>query len=204
MVARYCGVLLVLSGLSSVWAADQPRPLAAEEALAQLAFAFRIPIDVSPDGQRVAYTIQDFRRIEYAGERRFSLFGRTGAPAEAQGCDVWITDIARGRSKNLTGGLGTSWAPVWSPDGRTLGYYSDRGGRRELTRRPKHDTTPRTWRRNRRRLSIAREGRPGQTGRHAELLDGPLAGRSRTHRRGNRQRQAHRSGRATARLLDFS
>ncbi len=87
---------------------------------------------MSPDGQSVAYTLQDPRRRETTGQRRFLLFGRTGATVEAKGCDVWVTQIATGASKNLSGGQGTNWGPVWSPDGRALAFYSDRDGRARI------------------------------------------------------------------------
>jgi dipeptidyl aminopeptidase/acylaminoacyl peptidase len=123
---------LALAVMPAVASADPPRPLAVEDALAELKFANRIPIDVSPDGEWVAYTIQDPRRRESLGQERFGLFSRTGASVEAQAGDVWITRIATGETRNLTGGRGTSWGPVWSPDGRALAFYSDRGGEARL------------------------------------------------------------------------
>jgi dipeptidyl aminopeptidase/acylaminoacyl peptidase len=132
MVAGLCAIVLMLSGLSNASAPDPGMPLSVEDALAQLEFASRVPINVSPDGQIVAYTLSDPRRREPMIEHRMSQFSRTGATAEAQGCDVWITRIETGASKNLTGGRGTSWGPVWSPAGQALAFYSDRGGRARL------------------------------------------------------------------------
>jgi hypothetical protein len=123
---------LTLAIMPVVAWADPPRPLAVEAALAQLSFANRIPIDLSPDGGWVAYTIQDPRRRESAGQERYSMFSRTGVSLEAQACDVWITRIATGETRNLTGGRGSSWGPVWSPDGRALCFYSDRDGEAKL------------------------------------------------------------------------
>src|SRR5262249_20190169 len=74
---------LTLAVMSAVASADPPRPLAVEDALAQLAFANRIPIDVSPDGEWVAYTIQDPRRRGAAGHEPFSPVSRTRRPLEA-------------------------------------------------------------------------------------------------------------------------
>jgi dipeptidyl aminopeptidase/acylaminoacyl peptidase len=125
-------LLLGLLAIQPAASADPPRPLAVEDALAQLSFAYRIPIDVSPDGEWVAYTIQDPRRRESAGQERYSLFSRTGVSVEAQACDVWITRIATGETRNLTGGRGSSWGPVWSPNGRALAFYSDRDGEARL------------------------------------------------------------------------
>jgi dipeptidyl aminopeptidase/acylaminoacyl peptidase len=56
----------------------------------------------------------------------------TGAPVGVEACDVWIVDTVSGESKNLTDGQGTSWGSVWSPDGRSLAFFSDRDGRARL------------------------------------------------------------------------
>src|SRR5262249_1309314 len=45
---------------------------------------------------------------------------------------VWITDTKSGQTTNLTEGKGTSWSPVWSPDGNYLAFYSDRNGQANL------------------------------------------------------------------------
>ncbi len=132
MLVRFVVLLFLFTAEANAAAADQQRPLSVEDALGQLAFAPRVPIDVSADGQYVAYTLEDPRRRESAGERRFSLFSRTGASVEAQACDVWITRLASGESKNLTGGQGTNWGPVWSPSGRTQAFYSERSGPSQL------------------------------------------------------------------------
>jgi hypothetical protein len=66
--------------------ADHPKPLAIDDALAQLQFGLRIPIDISADGRWVAYTLEDSRRRERTGDRRFMNFSRTGAPVEAHPC----------------------------------------------------------------------------------------------------------------------
>ena len=88
----------------------------------------------SPDGRSLAY-------VSY----------RAGVP------DVFRASIFEGRSTNLTGGAGQSFAPSFSPDGKRVAYASSRSGNmeiwvanadgtgaRKLTSSPAADTAP-TW-----------------------------------------------------------
>ena len=123
------GMIALTTLLSrSAVAQQQLRPLEIDEALGTLALAGRMPVDLSPDGRYIAYTVADARRIQSPGDDRFKMFSRTGAFSEALGCDVWITDTRTGATTNLTRGRGTSSNPVWSPNGRLLAFYSDRSG----------------------------------------------------------------------------
>lgn len=98
------------------------------EALKVLEFAGRSPISMSADGEWVAYTIADNSKRKSYGEKRYQFYTPTGAFEEALGCDVWISNSRTHETRNLTEGKGTSWDPVWSPDGRDLAFYSDRSG----------------------------------------------------------------------------
>jgi dipeptidyl aminopeptidase/acylaminoacyl peptidase len=109
-------------------ATSQSASLKIEDALGTLAFAGRMPIALSPDGEWVAYTVEDDRKRESAQDERYRFYTRTGVFLEAVGCDVWLANTKTYESRNLTGGKGSSSSPVWSPDGKYLAFYSDRSG----------------------------------------------------------------------------
>lgn len=109
-------------------AAQTPLPLPIPDALNAAELALRIPVVLSPDGQWVAYTVQDPRRVANPGDPRHNFVTRTGASLEVTGSDVWVADVHTGHAVNVSAGRGSSWAPAWSPDGLTLAFYSDRSG----------------------------------------------------------------------------
>ena len=107
-------------------------PLQIENALLSLSFAHGIPLDLSPDGKWVAYTLKNPRRTEKPGDERYTFFTRSGVRIFEVGCEVWVTNATSGESRCLTEDSGSSWGPVWSPDGNHLIFYSDRDGHAQL------------------------------------------------------------------------
>src|SRR5579863_5626501 len=70
---------------------------------------------ISPDGRLVAYSV---RKPNWA-ENRY----------ESQ---LWIANIQSGEQVQLTRSNRTNSEPAWSPDGRWLGFISDRDGKRQI------------------------------------------------------------------------
>ena len=126
-------ICLTLFGLflaqSSSVGQKQLAPLPIKEALRTQSFSMFTPLDLSPDGKLVAYALQDTNlKAQTKVPRSAQDLARIGIPLRAEYCDIWISDTDTGVAKNVTQGRGTSWAPVWSPNGQYLAFYSDRDG----------------------------------------------------------------------------
>ncbi len=70
---------------------------------------------LSPAGDRVAFSLSDPRNAK---------------------TDVWIRDLARGVNSRFTLGAGNNIRSIWSPDGSTIVFSSDRGGVYDLYEKP--------------------------------------------------------------------
>lgn len=90
------------------------------------------PIALSPDGQWVAYTVQDLIHRQTDRHEKYILFTPRGTPSFALGCNIWIINTRTQEARNLTEGQGNNWAPSWSPNGTQLAFYSDRTGKPQL------------------------------------------------------------------------
>lgn len=128
------GALLLFLTAQLAFGQKQLAPLPIKEAFKSLNFPAFIPISLSPDGKLVAYTLQDISRKDQTAAADSPSYDltRTGVPRDALYCDVWINNLETGVAKNLTQGKGNSWGPVWSPDGKSLAFYSDRSGFQSL------------------------------------------------------------------------
>lgn len=105
-------------------------PLPVEVASGTKSFA-AVEIDLSPDGLWVAYTLVDPRRRKLQGlpSDQWRSFTCTGAPYLLANTDLLITNIQTGQTIDISSGKGANWAPSWSPDGKSLAFYSDRSGK---------------------------------------------------------------------------
>ena len=70
---------------------------------------------MSPDGSRVAYVVRKANWDENAFET-----------------EIWLADVKSGASRVFTQSKKSSDAPSFSPDGSTLGFLSDREGKRQV------------------------------------------------------------------------
>lgn len=106
-------------------------PLSVEEELTRLqVWANNIaPVTLSPDGKWVAFVARNrsAARFDASDGPIHPLPG--GISLLHRGIDVWIARTSTGELSRISDGNSANRSPVWSPDGKTLAYVSDRDGK---------------------------------------------------------------------------
>jgi len=72
-----------------------------------------------------------FNEVDFSPDRKFAAVAIT----ENKNTEIWLYDVARGRSGRFTFEPGVHRSPVWSPDGRTIAFSSNRNGHFDLYRK---------------------------------------------------------------------
>ncbi len=119
---------------------------------------------LSPDGRLAAVTALD--------------------PASAT-YDVWILDVARGVRTRFTFDPGTDHHPIWSPDGKSIVFSSNRKGHEDLYRKALDgagdedpilvsdvDKSPSAWTPDGRAIVFTEDGKDGETEIRTLAVDG--------------------------------
>jgi len=120
-------IALTASMLST--SAQTIRPLQIEHAVSARGFHVQGQTAViAPDGELVAYTVCDPRRIIVKPGESDDRVATKNAAYRSLGCDVWVSPLKVGEDRNITLKAGNNWGPAWSPDGAAVAFYSDRSG----------------------------------------------------------------------------
>jgi dipeptidyl aminopeptidase/acylaminoacyl peptidase len=82
---------------------------------------------VSSDGRYVAYDA----RVAPPDTNLDARYQPNGTPSSSVGSKVYFTELGTKRTTPVCPG-GSCWRPVWSPDSRSLAFYSDAGGQAQV------------------------------------------------------------------------
>lgn len=127
------GLWLLLISVITVSAQSALEPLPVETASLANSFA-PVEFDLSPDGEWVAYTLTDPRRRKLQGlpSDEWKVFTCTGTLYLLANTDLLISNVKTGQTINISSGKAANWGPSWSPDGKSLAFYSDRSGKAQV------------------------------------------------------------------------
>jgi dipeptidyl aminopeptidase/acylaminoacyl peptidase len=103
-------------------------PLTPEQVYQMKGLPYPPAFSISPDGKLVAYIEQDPTRNHMPTSSEYNLVAPSGVSSVFYGSQVRVIDAATGQARFTAGASYLSWGLAWSPNGRLLGFYSDRGG----------------------------------------------------------------------------
>ena len=126
------GLFICLAAFTAIaWSeGEKMNPLTLEDLFKFNTFVRYVPIDITSDGNWIAYNTQN--REKYEGGGGNTAYSKTGVMIDMAYGTIWVTNTRTGEHRNLTPDWGSSWAPRWSPDGARLAFYSDRTGQPHL------------------------------------------------------------------------
>jgi len=85
------------------------RPFNIKGALSLRVFTGNVPIDLSPDGRWLAFSVRTHFNQGRDGEKPFLP---TGIMVTMANSEIWVTDVQSGESQSITLDWGSSWAPA--------------------------------------------------------------------------------------------
>ena len=114
----------------------QPGGAMARDGVLPLELAFDRPelqdsITLSPDGRQVAYVVHDLPS-DVSAAATSSRRIENDVYIHHLGSRIHVADVRKGDARAICDNGGSAWRPSWSPDGRTLAFYSDAGGMTQL------------------------------------------------------------------------
>jgi len=122
-----CSVLRAVPLLLCLVASFQAQTnvLPVEDAVMPREISAGSSISFSHNGKFVAYTVS-------RGHLDSTLTIARGVPWFARGTDIHVIDLVTNKEEDITGGKGSNWEPVWSPEKNLLAFLSDRDSDRKI------------------------------------------------------------------------
>lgn len=104
-------------------------PLPVELSIPSHEHVGRPPVNLSPDGRWVAHTYSSGEPERFDEGTVGFAYSPTGVPPlGGMRPHARLTEVETGETVELGDPRGSSWAPVWSPDGERVAFYSDQDG----------------------------------------------------------------------------
>jgi len=125
----YSAFSVTEAGVLATWSAGDAR--------SELVWFERDGKRLSPVGDQAYYV--DFRLSPDQTQLAFARVDGDASP------DLWVMNLARGNPAPLTSHPKTDATPIWSPDGSTIVFRSNRRSTHELFKRPAHQGGEEQW-----------------------------------------------------------